>query len=380
MQPLKDIKILDLTRLLPGPFASMVLADMGARVDKVEEGSGGDYLRHMPPQIGDQSAIFLAINRNKRSIQLDLKSDGGRDALLRLVRGYDVLFDQFRPGVLDRLGLGYDKLQSENPRLIICALTGYGQDGPLSQRAGHDLNYVARAGLLGSQGPAGAPPSLPGFQAADIGGGLWAVIGILGALQERARSGQGSVVDVSMLEASMGLGAATLGTVAGGVVPARGAEPLTGSIAAYATYETKDEKYVALGALEPKFWTAFCGLAGIDVDMMGVVPGPHQEALKKKIADVFLTRTRDEWVEAAKAIDCCLEPVLGPEELAHDAHLVHRKVFFELDSAWGKLLQFRTPVTPVDKPHEPPPKAGEHTRDILREAGFSIEEIERLAK
>jgi crotonobetainyl-CoA:carnitine CoA-transferase CaiB-like acyl-CoA transferase len=213
MSPLQGIKVLDLSRLLPGPYASLILADLGAQVDKIEDAQGGDYLRHMPPMIEDQSGMFLAINRNKRSATLDLKQPEARDALLRLVKVYDVFFDQFRPGVLDRLGLGHAKLLEVNPRLVICALTGYGQDGPLAKRAGHDLNYLARAGLLGFMGPKDAAPTPPGFQVADIGGALWSVIGILAALAQRDKTGKGSVVDISMTESSMGFAAASFGTV-----------------------------------------------------------------------------------------------------------------------------------------------------------------------
>src|SRR5580704_6915913 len=198
--PLAGIRVLDLSRLLPGPFASLVLADLGARVDKIEDPAGGDYLRAMPPLRGDTSSMFLALNRNKRSACLDLKMERGRAALLKLTARYDVLLEQFRPGVLDRLGLGHRTLLETNPRLIVCALTGYGQDGPLANRAGHDLNYLARAGVLGMQGPAGAPPQPPGFQLADVGGGLWCVVAILAALRERDRTGKGSVIDVAMSE------------------------------------------------------------------------------------------------------------------------------------------------------------------------------------
>ena len=160
MQLLKGIKVLDLTRLLPGPFGSLVLADLGAQVDKVEDLSGGDYMRHMPPQIGEQSAMFLAINRNKRSACLDLKKPAARDAFSKMVESYDVVFEQFRPGVMDRLGLSHAVMRERNPKLVVCALTGYGQDGPLALRAGHDINYLARAGIMGMQGPVDGPPQV----------------------------------------------------------------------------------------------------------------------------------------------------------------------------------------------------------------------------
>jgi crotonobetainyl-CoA:carnitine CoA-transferase CaiB-like acyl-CoA transferase len=368
--PLEGIRVLDLTRLIPGPFASLVLGDLGARVDKIEDTGGGDYMRLTPPLVGDTSGMFLALNRNKRSACLDLKKESARAALLRMVEHYDVLFEQFRPGVLERLGLGHATLLAKNPRLVVCALTGYGQDGPLSQRAGHDLNYLARAGVLGMQGPADGPPQVPGFQVADVGGGLWSVIGILAALHERARTGRGRVVDVAMVEASMGFAMASFGQLFAGSAWQRGDEPLTGAFAIYDTYATKDGKYVSLAALEPKFWTAFCAAVGIETDFGAQVPGPHQHALKDKLRDVFASRTRAEWEAFARENDCCLEPVLEPGELREDEHLRARGVFFEMDSPWGRIGQLRTPLTPRGATHSPPPRQGEHTEAILREAGI----------
>jgi crotonobetainyl-CoA:carnitine CoA-transferase CaiB-like acyl-CoA transferase len=378
MRPLEGIKVLDLSRLLPGPFASLVLADLGAQVDKVEDPQGGDYLRLMPPMIGDQSGMFLALNRSKRSAVLDLKKPEGRDALLRMVERYDVVLEQFRPGVLDRLGLSHAALRARNPRLVVCALTGYGQDGPLAHAAGHDLNYLARAGVLGFQGPSGEAPTLPGFQLADVSGGLYSVIGILAALHERAKTGEGSVVDVAMVESCMGFAIAGFGALLAGHAPARGAEPLTGAIAPYNTYLSKDDQPVTLGALEPKFWMAFCARTGIEAEMGALVPGPHQADLRAKVAAVFRTKTRAEWEAFAREADCCLEPALTPAEATRDAHLRARGVFFEMDSPWGKLTQMRTPVTPRDAKHAPPPRQGEHTEAILREAGFTDAEVAAL--
>jgi crotonobetainyl-CoA:carnitine CoA-transferase CaiB-like acyl-CoA transferase len=382
LQPLSGIKVLDLSRLLPGPLASLVLADLGATVDKVEDTSGGDWLRVMPPHLGAgadaTSSVFLALNRNKRSAVIDLKKPGGKAALLRLARGYDVVLEQFRPGVLDRLGLSHATLLAENPRLVVCALTGYGQTGPLALRAGHDLNYVARAGVLGFQGPTDGPPTVPGFQLADVSGGLYAVIGIMGALMERARTGKGAVVDVAMIETAMPFAIAGFGLSFGGQTPARGDEALLGGIAPYQTYATKDGKAMALASLEPKFWMSFSEGVGHAVDMSDIVPGPHQVALKAKLVALFAARTRDEWVQFARDRDCCLEPVLSPEEARADEHLAARKMFFELASKWGPLPQMRTPLTPVDRAHTAPPSQGEHTDAILGEAGLSPEEIAAL--
>lgn len=375
MQPLQGIKVLDLTRLLPGPFASLVLADLGAQVDKLEDAQGGDYIRHMPPHIGEASALFVALNRSKRSCVLDLKKPAAQAAFKKLVRSYDVVFEQFRPGVLAKLGLSHETLLAENPRLVVCALTGYGQDGPLAKRAGHDLNYLARAGILGFQGPSGGPPQVPGFQLADVSGGLWSVLGIVSALYERERTGKGRVVDVAMIETSLGFATLGYGSVLAGQASDRGNEPLTGGIGPYNTYATKDGRAMTLAALEPKFWMGFCQAVGLETDMGALMPGPHQAELIAKLRAIFAGKTQSEWVQFASDKDVCLEPVLTPEEATQDPHLRARGVFFDIDTPSGKLPQMRLPLTPRDKTHGPPPKQGEHTQAVLREAGLSDDEI-----
>ncbi len=378
MQPLAGTKVLDLSRLLPGPLASLVLGDLGAQVDKIEDAGAGDYARVMPPHIGDTSSFFLALNRNKRGAVLDLKNPKGREAFLRLVKGYDVLLEQFRPGVLDRLGLGHAKLCEENPRLVVCALTGYGQTGPLKDRAGHDLDYLARGGVLGTMENVQGAPAMPGFQLADVSGGLYSVIGIMGALMERARTNKGQIVDVAMIETAMPFAMFAFGLAFGGHAVKGGGEAITGGIAPYATYATKDGRAMALGSLEPKFWMQFSAAVGHEVDMSDLVPGPHQEKLKEKLRGIFAQKTQAEWVQFASERDCCLEPVLSVDEARNDPHLVARKMFFELASSWGPLPQMRTPLTPVDKAHAPPPRPGEHTDAIFADAGFTREEIAAL--
>lgn len=378
-QPLTGVRVLDLTRLIPGPFASMVLADLGAIVDKVEDTGGGDYLRHFPPLLaGGYSAGFAALNRGKRSLVLDLKHAEGRDAFAKLVTSYDVLFEQFRPGVLDRLGLGYERLRELNPKLILCSLTGYGQDGPLASRAGHDLNYLARAGLLGLHGPTEGPPQVPGWQMADVGGGLWSVVAILAALMQRSRTNEGCRIDIAMSDAVQGFASASLGAIFAGEMPRRGDDLLTGGIAPYNTYFAKDGAPMTLAALEPKFWTTFCLGVGIEPEMSALLPGPHQPELKRRLAEIFASKTRAEWERFAEDHDCCVEPVLRPDEVREDPHLRARQVFFEIDTADGKIEQFRTPITPRDKSFSPPPRPGEHTDEILREAGLDEAQIAKL--
>ena len=371
MSALEGVRVLDLTRLLPGPFATLVLADLGAQVDKLEDTGAGDYVRHGIPQVEGMSTAFHALNRGKRSLALDLKQPAGREALLRLIGHYDVLFEQFRPGVMARLGVGHDVLLEHNPRLVVCALTGYGQDGPLRDRAGHDLNYMARAGLLGMQGPADGPPQIPAFQLADVSGGLWSVVAILAALRERDRTGKGSVLDIAMLDSVIPFATIALSKLFGGESVARGGELLTGGIAAYQVYATKDGEAVTLGALEPKFLMRFCQASGIDADLSALIPGPHQAELKQRFAAVFAAKTRSEWEAFNAENDCCVEPVLRPDELFGDAQLAARGAFVNTS-------QYRTPVTPRDLEPAPAPKQGEHTDQILQEAGFGTEEIEAL--
>ena len=359
---------------MPGPFASMVLADLGARVDKLEDRKAGDYMRVMPPSADDgMNAVFHDLNRGKRSAVLDLKNEAGRAAFLRLIGSYDILLETFRPGVLARLGLGWDVLHRANPRLIACAISGYGQDGPAAQRAGHDLNYLARAGVLGFTGPADGPPQVPGVQVADIGGGaLYAVIGILAALHERAQTGKGRFVDVSMCEGALSFAMFGYGTRMGGMDPGRGHDVLMGGIAPYQTYATKDGKHMALAALEPKFWIAFCTGVGIKADLHALAPGPHQAKHKAQLSEIFAQKTREEWIAFSEKVDCCLEPVWTPEEAQQDAQHVARGVFRQ----GAGFVHTRTPVAPACDGAAP--KKGEHTAEVLADAGFSADEIEAL--
>lgn len=379
MQPLGDIRVLDLSRLIPGPFATLVLADMGARVDKIEEPGQGDYLRHLPPQVAGEAAVhgggaFAMLNRGKRSAVLDLKRPEAQAALREMLGTYDVLFEQFRPGVLARLGLDPVTIRKQHPRLVVCSLTGYGQTGPLAQRAGHDLNYLARAGLLGAQGPEDAPPQVPGFQLADVGGGLWSVVAILAALRHRDHSGEGAWLDIAMSEGTIPFATTSFAAAFAGEPGARGGETLTGGIAPYQVYGTKDGRAVALAALEPKFWMSFAAHAGIEATLGDLLAGSHQPALRDKLSAIFREKTLSEWTAWAKDKDCLLEPVLTPAETQGDEHLKARDVFFEV----GGVPQWRTPVTPRDVVFTPAPRQGEHTRTVLAEAGLSNEIIESL--
>jgi crotonobetainyl-CoA:carnitine CoA-transferase CaiB-like acyl-CoA transferase len=379
-RPLEGIRVLDLSRLLPGPFLTMILADMGADVVKVEDPRVGDYMRAFPPQKAGMSARYLAVNRNKRSLALDLKAPAGRDAFLRMAETADVVVDSFRPGVMDRLGIGYAALSARNPKIVLCSISGYGATGPYVERAGHDLNYIGIAGVLAMGGARGGAPAMPGVQIADLaGGGLWSATAILGALVGRERTGRGAHLDISMTEGSMALLAAELGNLDAGARPTRGTETLNGGLACYSVYATKDGRYLSVGALEPKFWLAFNQAIGRKGNVAEIVGTPaQQDALRAEIAAILATRTRDEWAEILAKHDCCCEPVLEPEELADHPQHRARGVFFTLDGgAAGPIRQLKTPVG-VPETSTMPPKLGEQSRAVLAEYGFSDAEIAAL--
>jgi alpha-methylacyl-CoA racemase len=379
---LRGVRVLDLSRLLPGPFLTMVLADMGADVIKVEDPRVGDYLRAFPPAKGGLGGRYLAVNRGKRSLALDLKAPAGRDAFLRLAERADVVVESFRPGVMDKLGLGYAELSARSPRLVVCSISGYGQTGPYAHRAGHDLDYIGLAGVLAMGGPAGGAPAMPGVQIADLAGGaLWSATAILGALVGRERTGRGAHLDISMTEGALALLAAELGNLECGARPTRGVETLNGGMACYGVYRTSDDRYLAVGALEPKFWIALNQAIGRPPQIAELAGDAAQQAkVRGELEAIFATKTAAEWNELLAAHDCCVEVILEPAELAD--HPLHRArgVFFTVDggAGIGPLRQVRTPVGEPVSPR-PPPRLGEHTREVLAEHGFDDAEIAALS-
>ncbi len=351
---LEGVRVVDLSRLLPGPLATRWLAELGATVVKIEDPSGGDMTRWVPPLLSDppHSGLFDVLNANKRSVALDLREEAGRAALRALIASADVLFDSFRPGVMERFGFGSDAVRSEFPSLVVASLSGFGI-GPDRARAGHDIGYMARAGALHGSGE-----SVPVVQSADVGGSLSAVAAIALALYKRERTGRGSILDLSLSDAALTFGAMAWGKLrAGGTVTA-GDELLDGSRPCYSLYRASDG-HLAVGALEPKFWSAFCAAIGReDLTNSGHDGGEAGRAARTEVQGVLLERTRAEWTRLFREVEACVEPVLTPSETLSDPHHLERGVVDgsgAVRSPWTR----RSALGPA-------PRLGEHTASELR--------------
>jgi len=374
MKPLDGVRVLDLSRLLPGPFCTLVLSELGAEVVKVEDTGGGDYLRLIPPLKDGMGGAFYALNRGKRSVSLNLKDPRGKDLLLRMLPEFSVVVESFRPGVLDRLGLGYDVLSEKNPELILCSITGYGQDGPLRDRAGHDIDYLALSGVLAAGGEAGGDPALPGVQMADVAGGaMWAAVRILAQLQ----SGKGAHLDVSMTEGVMSLLLPWLGDFAFSGQPLRRGEwTLNGGAARYNTYPTSDGRHLAVGSLEPKFFVSLCASLGIPCDM-DEAPDKQQQ-MKETLRQHLGAEPLSHWNDKLPAADACVEPILEMDELADHPQHQHRGMFYEIDDPdRGPVSLLRLPVE-GEPGATPAPTQGQHTDEVLDELGCDQEELAKL--
>lgn len=378
--PLSGIRILDLTRLLPGGYCTQILADLGADVIKVEEPGRGDYIRWSPPVIGSYSAAHWVLNRNKRSVTLNLKAGGGVEALLKLAEGADVLVEGFRPGVMDRLGAGYDDVRAVNPRIVYCSISGFGSSGPYETVAGHDINYVGYAGLLSLNGVPQGRPVVMGVQVGDLGGGgMMPAIGILAAVIRARETGQGDYVDISMMDGAFSwLTISAANFIGGGSLPGRGKDVLTGGVPCYSVYQCADGEWITVGALEPQFWQALCDAVGEP----GLVAKQFSEDGFEMLAEIIKQKPRADWLEIFSGVDACVGPVNTVAEAFEDPQILHREMVVEQEHpSAGNKPNVGIPVKLRNNPgaiERPAPELGEQTDEVLAEAGFSPEEIAGL--
>ena len=387
MGALDGLKILDFSTLLPGPYATMMLADMGAEVLKISSAGRPDLVVNYEPYIEDTgiSACQAWLGRNKKTMFLNLRTPEAREIIKELIMEYDIILEQFRPGVLDRLGVGYEDLKAVNPRLIYCALTGYGQTGPLRDAAGHDINYLARSGIISHAGKQESGPSLMNFQIADVAvGSMNSVIGILAAVYHRSMTGKGQFVDVSMLDGCIPFNSLDgAGFLVSGKQPGREQELLNGGCL-YDYYETKDGEYISVGSLEPKFWKEFCKAIGREDLIPGTVWPKDLDRVKDEIRKIFKTKTKEEWVEIFSQYDACVQPVLNLKEaLLEDQHIKERKMVVEVPlptSGGKKVKQMATAIHLSESPCEykfAGYPLGYHTREIIESLGKNYVELNK---
>ncbi|UHQ95194.1 CaiB/BaiF CoA transferase family protein [Haloterrigena alkaliphila] len=382
---LDGISVLDLTRLLPGPYATQLLADSGADVVKVEDTGAGDYARHEEPRSDrDVGALFEMVNRGKRSVSLNLKTDDGTDAFYRLVETADVVIEGFRPGVVDRLGIDYETLREHNDDLVYCSLTGYGQEGPWSDRAGHDLNYVALGGLLDMtrESPT-TKPQMPGYPIGDMAGGLFTAFAVTEALLSRELGNTGGeYIDIAMTDviASFSQSVAYQALTGDPAEPRPGQTALTGGLPWYDSYETADEQWVTVAALEPKFWRTFCETVDMEhlIDAHGDTDPSALEDVTAELEELFQTRTRDEWEEMFDGVDAAVAGVYSPAEAVDHPQITARDLVERPDNGPPRIGFPAHSSEPPETTDERVPGQGEHTADYLAAVGYTDDEIESL--
>ena len=389
MGALDGYKVLDFSTLLPGPYATMTLADMGAEVLKVSSKDKYDLVVNWPPVIEGAEVTGAQgwLGRNKKTIYLNMKKQKSVEAVKKLVQEYDIVVEQFRPGVMDKLGIGYEALKAVNPRIIYCAITGYGQDGPFAMKAGHDINYLSRAGLIYAAGRQATGPSLFNFQIADVAGGsMNAVASICAAIIYREKTGKGQFIDVSMQDSVIPFNSMDGASYfAGGPMPTRESGQLNGG-GIYDFYETKDGQYMSVGSLEPKFFAGLCNAMGHPEWQDGKILKTDSATVKAAFREIFKSKTRDEWVEICEPYDSCIEPVMTLGECAQDPHLLHRGMFPEVDvpvSDGVKVTQlgcpFKLSECPPEYKHAGYPE-GYHTNEVLSALGYSEADITEMVE
>lgn len=376
-KPLAGIRVLDLTRLLPGPMCTLHLADMGADVIKIE-GADGDPARKLGATGGDAAPLFCALNRNKRSLSVDLKQTAGRDLFRRLAEHADVIIEGFRPGVVDKLGVGYDAVAASNPRIVYCALTGYGQTGPYRDEAGHDLNYCAIAGVADQIGA--ATPAIPNFQIADIVGALTAAMGILAALIDAQKTGRGRYIDVAMTDAVLAHAIFPLIALQSECrIPERGGALLSGGYACYNVYATADSRFMAVAALERKFWDRVCDVLARPELKTAHLEGAEQSKAKAVLERIFNSQSQEYWKEKFRGRDSCVTPLLRLDETLSDAQIKARGMFVDT----GEHAQFALPLKFSDFEFtvaREAPRLGEHSNEVLAAFGYSADAIDELRR
>ncbi len=380
---LRGMKILDFTRLIPGPYATQILADLGADVIKVEAIDGGDYARQLPPQIAGVGTMFVAFNRNKKSLGVNLKSEYGREIVKRLIKSYDIIIEGFRSGVMERLGLGYTELAKINPSLIYLSLTGYGHKGPYAKRAAHDINCLALAGISAAITDRSGRPVIPDLQIADMSAGLFSVIAILAAQQKRHSKGVGSFIDLSMTDSVLSLMSfVATDTQAVKHLSVQPERMLCGELICYNYYETRDGRFMAVGAIEPQFWLETCRVLELPA-MLGeaYTNAKDDNPFFRMVTNTFKSKTQNEWIEAFKDVDACVEPVLNHDEVIDNPIFIERNMIREILAEGARRdVMIDTPIDPQpDDNSTHIPRVGEDCAQILPLLGFSDKEIEEMS-
>lgn len=383
---LKGYVILDLSRLFPGPYCTMVLSDLGADVTKVEEPGRGDHMRAYPPYYGTEGALYTQINRNKKSVALDLRKEKGREVFYRLVSRSDVVVESFRPDVKNRLGIGYEDLKKINDKIIYCSVSGFGQDGPYRDLPGHDLNLIGLAGLAGLYRKEGEAPGIPTVPVADLGGGaLVALSGILAALLAREKTGQGTFIDVAMFDGLFPWLLEPLAALLGGGQDASPPSIFSGKMACYNIYPTADGRYLTVAAVEAWFWANLCRLTGREDYLSHQFTPEKQAGMREYFSEFFRQKPLADCLEELRAHGVCCGPLNNLEEAVADPQAVHRGLVLETEHPrYGRLNQLRMPLrfsnfSPAGV-RLPAPRLGEHTREIMTSAGYSAEEISAMAR
>ena len=383
MRALDGVRVLDMSRLLPGGYCTMLLSDLGAEVVKLEDPKVGDYIRLYPPFAKGTSILHMLLNRNKKSISLNLKSEKGREVFYKLCSDYDVIVESFRPSVVSRLGVDFETVRKINPRMIYCSITGFGQNTLYSRMPVHDLNIQAMAGVLSLNGSQSEGPGFPALQSADIGGAFFATIAILAALLERRETGVGRYLDVSMFECTLFTMITHLARHFGGEKSERGRQMITGGEPYYNIYKTLDDKYVALASIEPNFWRNFCYLTGRE----DLVERQHEEGRTKEnvfeeVRKVLASKPREDWLKLLMNEETCLTPVLNVQEILEEAFLVERGIIQKVEyESIGKIrLLGSMPSSERRAGWNLAPAHGQHTNEILRLMGHDEDGIEKLRK